>query len=524
MNSKITRRCLLLAGAAAVVASKAMSAITAAKPNIVVVYADDLGYGDLSCYGSTTIRTPNIDRLAAQGTRFVNAHSPSATCTPSRYALMTGEYPWRTSGTQILPGDAAALIRPGRYTLPAMLKQAGYNTGFVGKWHLGLGDGKVDWNGEIGPGPLDIGFDHGFFMPATLDRVPTVLIDGRRVANLDQNDPIAVSYGAKMGDEPTGAKHPEMLRYGADPEHSNTIVNGISRIGYMTGGKSARWNDENLSDLLLEKAVDFISAKRAAPFFLYYAVNEPHVPRAPNPRFVGKSGMGPRGDAILQLDWTVGELMRALDRLGIAKNTMVVFSSDNGPILFDGYEDRAVELAGAHRPAGPFSSGKYSILEGGTRVPMITAWPGHVRPGHVSSALVDHVDMIASLAALVGQQLPHASAVDSFDMLAPLLGQTHRGREYVVEDTKLMVTTGATVASSGSRILAIRAGDWKLIRRSVEPQQFHGNPIGTRPENQLYNLADDPGETRNLAASQPRRAAQLAAWLDRIEREGRSRP
>lgn len=523
MKTTITRRGLLLAGAGACVAARVGAATGKPTPNIVVIYADDLGYGDLSCYGAKTIYTPNIDRLAAQGIRFTNAHSPSATCTPSRYALMTGDYPWRTSGTQILPGDAPALIRPGRYTLPSMLKKAGYATGFVGKWHLGLGDGKVDWNGEIGPGPLNIGFDRGFFMPATLDRVPTVLIDDRRVARLDPADPIRVDYKTKVGDEPTGAEHPEQLRYGADPEHSNTIVNGISRIGYMTGGKAARWNDENLSDLLLAKAVEFIASSKDAPFFLYYAVNEPHVPRAPNPRFVGKSGMGPRGDAILQLDWTVGELMRNLETLGIARDTLVVFSSDNGPILFDGYEDRAVELAGAHRPAGAFSGGKYSILEGGTRVPMITSWPGHVRPGHISTALVDHVDMLASFAALVGQDLPRDAAVDSFNMLAPLLGQTNRGREYVVEDTKLMITTGSTVSSSGSRILAIREGGWKLIRRSVQPQEFHGNAIGTRPQDQLYNLADDPAETKNLASTQPELARRLGARLDKIERDGRSR-
>jgi arylsulfatase A-like enzyme len=520
-----TRRGILLAGAAALVAPGAWAGqAKARKPNIVVIYADDLGYGDLSCYGATAIRTPNIDRLAARGTRFVNAHSPSATCTPSRYALLTGDYAWRASGTQILPGDAPALLRPGRFTLPAMLKQAGYRTGLVGKWHLGLGDGRVDWNGEIAPGPLDIGFDYGFFMPATLDRVPTVLIENRRVMNLDPADPIRVDYRAKVGDEPTGAEHPEQMKFGADPEHSNTIVNGIGRIGYMTGGRAARWKDEELSDVLLGKAVAFMKAQKDASFFLYYAVNEPHVPRAPHPRFVDKSGMGPRGDAILQLDWTVGEVTRTLEELGIANDTLIVFSSDNGPILFDGYADRAVELAGSHRPAGPYRSGKYSIFEGGTRVPMITCWPGTVRAGHVSRALVDHVDLVASFATLTGQALPHDAAVDSFDMLAPLFGETDRGRDFVVEDTKLMVTTGTSVASSGARILALRAGDWKLIRASAEPHRFHGNEIGTLPRHQLYDLARDPGEREDLAQKLPRRTGQMAAWLDRVEAAGRSRP
>ena len=526
MKIALSRRALLLAGAsAAVLPGVAASAVAArAKPNIIIIYADDLGFGDLGCYGATGLKTPHVDRLAARGTRFVNAHSPSATCTPSRYALLTGDYAWRASGTQILPGDAPALIRPGRFTLPHMLRKAGYSTGVVGKWHLGLGDGTVDWNGEIAPGPLDVGFDYGYFMPATLDRVPTVLIENRRVMNLDPADPIRVDYKAKVGDEPTGAEHPEQLKFKGDPEHSNTIVNGISRIGYMSGGKAARWKDEDLTDQLLGKAIDFVTARKGEPFFLYFAMNEPHVPRAPHPRFVGTSGMGPRGDTIVQFDWTVGALIDKLAELGIADDTLVILSSDNGPILFDGYDDRAVELAGDHKPSGPYRSGKYSIYEGGTRVPMIVSWPGHVREGHVSEALVDHVDMVASLAALVGQALPQDAAVDSFDMLVPLMGRSERGRDHVVEDTKLMVTTGSTVASSGARILALRVGDWKFIRGSVEPHEFHGNAIGTSPRHQLYNLASDPGERENLAAKMPDLTARLAARLDKIESDGRSRP
>jgi arylsulfatase A-like enzyme len=519
----LSRRALLLAGASAALLPAVAAASSRKKPNIIVIYADDLGFGDLGCYGSP-IATPHIDKLAARGTRFINAHSPSATCTPSRYALLTGDYAWRASGTQILPGDAPALIRPGQFTLPHMLKQAGYATGVVGKWHLGLGDGKVDWNGEIAPGPLDVGFDYGYFMPATLDRVPTVLIENRRVVNLDPADPIRVDYKAKVGDEPTGAEHPERLKFGADPEHSNTIVNGISRIGYMTGGRAARWTDEDLTDQLLSKAVDFVTARKDGPFFLYFAMNEPHVPRAPHPRFVGASGMGPRGDTIVQFDWTVGALMDKLAELGLADDTLVILSSDNGPILFDGYQDQAVELAGGHKPSGPYRSGKYSIYEGGTRVPMIASWPGHVRAGHVSAALIGHVDMVATLAALVKQELPPTAAVDSFEMLAPLLGRSDKGRDYVIQDTKLMVTTGSTVASSGARILALRTGDWKFIRGSVEPHKFHGNAIGTLAQHQLYDLAADPGERENLADRMPEMTRKLAAWLDKVERDGRSRP
>lgn len=496
----------------------------ATKPNVIVIYADDLGYGDVGCYGATAIRTPNIDRLAARGTRFVNGYAPSATCTPSRYALLTGDYAWRASGTRILAGDAPALIRPGRFTLPAMLQRAGYRTGVVGKWHLGLGDGRVDWNAEIRPGPLDIGFDYGFYMPATLDRVPTVLIENRRVAKLDPADPIRVSYRAKVGDEPTGTEHPELLKVAADPEHAKTIVNGISRIGYMAGGRAARWVDEDLSDVLLGKAIDFITDRGDAPFFLYFAANEPHVPRAPHPRFVGKSGLGPRGDTIVQLDWMVGELVRTLDRLGLGDDTMIVFSSDNGPILFDGYQDRAVELNGSHRPAGPFASGKYAIREGGTRVPFIISWPGRVRANHTSKALISHVDLVATLASLVGQTLPEDAAVDSFDMLPAVLGEDGRGRDHLVVDTKLMGKAGGEVAANGGRVLALRYGDWKFVRASAPPQAFHGNQIGTQSYDQLFDLAGDPSERVDLTSKMPAQAKKLADMLDRLESAGRSRP
>jgi arylsulfatase A-like enzyme len=267
---------------------------------------------------------------------------------------MTGDYAWRASGTQILPRDAPALIRPGRFTLPAMLKRAGYATALVGKWHLGLGDGHVDWNGEIATGPLDI----GFYLLATHDRVLTVLIEKQRVVNLDAADPIRVDYRNNVGDEPTGRENPDQRRFDADPGHSNTIVNGISRISFMAGGQRARWNDEELTDLLLEKAVAFLTARKSTPFFLYFAMNEPDVPPAPHPRFVGESGMSPRGDAILQLDWTVGALVAKLRELGVADHTLILFSSDNGPIPCDGYADEAVERAGAHQPSGPYRSGK----------------------------------------------------------------------------------------------------------------------------------------------------------------------
>ncbi len=248
-------------------------------PNIIVFYVDDLGYGDLSCYGAQGVSTPNIDQLAGKGIRFTDAHSTAATCTPSRYSLLTGRYAFRNQAA-ILPGDAPLLIEPGSYTLPAMLQKAGYKTGVVGKWHLGLGDGNIDWNAEVKPGPLEVGFDYSFLLPATGDRVPTVFLENRHVANLSETDkPIKVNYEMKLTGYPNGIDHPELLRQKADLQHSNTIVNGISRIGYMEGGESALWVDEEFPAVFTKKAIEFMEGAKGNPFFLFYAFHDIHVPR-----------------------------------------------------------------------------------------------------------------------------------------------------------------------------------------------------------------------------------------------------
>jgi arylsulfatase A-like enzyme len=491
------------------------------KPNIIIILADDLGSGDLSCAGATKIKTPNIDRLAADGVRFTQGYAPSATCTPSRFSLLTGEYAWRQTAKKntILDGDAPLCIEPGRLTLPSMLRQAGYQTGIVGKWHLGLGDGqtKVDFNREVKPGPLEVGFDYCHIIPATVDRVPSVWIENHKVRNLDPADPITVSYLTNISDEPTGLEHPELLtQYGADKQHACTIINGISRIGYMKGGHSARFKDEDLPKTVVAKSVEFIEKHKDAPFFLEVGLFEPHVPRVAAPPFVGKSGCGLRGDVIEQIDWEVGEIMKALDRLKLADNTLVIFSSDNGPILFDGYFDRSEEDLNGHQPTGGLRGWKYLTYEGGCRVPLIARWPQRIKP-RVSDQIFSLVDVYATVAQLTGQELTAGAAPDSLDLSSVLLGKTKKNlRDYTV--------------LHGIGGLALRQGDWKYIP-ATEKMKPGGMGSGansadarfaaaTIPEPLLFNLAKDPNETTNLTAKHPDKAAELAKELNIIVAQG----
>ena len=478
---------------------------TARPPNLVIFYVDDLGYGDVGSYGAVGVGTPQIDRLAAEGVRFTDAHSSAATCTPSRYSLLTGEHGFR-SRAEILPGDAPAIIRPGKPTIASMLKRAGYATGVVGKWHLGLGDGSVNWNQEVKPGPLEIGFDYSFLLPATGDRVPTVFLENHRVVNLDQDDPIEVSYRGKVGDRPTGYENPELLRVKADRQHSDTIVNGVSRIGHMGGGESALWVDEEFPDIFTEKAVAFVRQNKDRPFFLFHSFHDIHVPRLPNPRFEGKSTMGPRGDAIVQTDWIVGALIEELEALGIAGNTLVIFTSDNGPVLDDGYADQSVELLGNHKPWGPLRGGKYSAFEAGTRVPTIAWWPGTIE-AVASDALVSQIDIYATMAELAGIDLADGEALDSRSQVDTWLGRSSTGREYLLEE------------SVGT--LSLRKANWKYIVPFsgkelpdwLGPKGIEG---GFDPEPQLYDLSVDVGERHNLAADNPELVEELQRAVEQI--------
>ena len=286
---------------------------TPEKPNIVIIYADDLGFGDLSSYGATNLQTPHIDKIAQQGIKFTNGYAASPTCTPSRYALLSGNYPFRRKRAQVLNGNAPLLFELGKQTLPSMLKKAGYFTGVVGKWHLGLGDGRMDWNKSIQPGPLEIGFDYAYIMASTNDRVPSVYIKNHKVVGLEKNDPLSVDYRKNFEGEPTGKANPELLKIHPSHGHDMSIHNGISRIGYMKGGKSALFIDENMSDDFLRESKAFITEHKNEPFFLFYALHQPHVPRVPHARFAGTSGLGPRGDAIVEADWAVGSFLKTLD-------------------------------------------------------------------------------------------------------------------------------------------------------------------------------------------------------------------
>ena len=488
---------LLLAAALLVAGLPAL----AAKPKaIVLFYADDLGYGDTSVYGQAKVPTPNLEQLAREGVRFCDAHSATPICTPSRYSLLTGRYAFRRPGTRILDGDAKLILpvaggAEADLTLPVLMKRAGYRTAAIGKWHLGMGAGAepVDWNCEIKPSPREVGFDKSFVMAATADRVPCVFIEDGRVANLEADDPIEISYDnveRKWPDEITARTNPELLKaWGrpSDRQHDKTILGGISRIGHMRGGKAARWKDEELADRITAKAEEFIRDSKGEPIFLYFATNDIHVPRDPAPRFRSKSRLGIRGDATVQMDDCLGRVRQALEANGY-DDTLFIFTSDNGPRVADGYEDGAREAWAGENPAAPFSGGKYTVYEGGTRVPMIVAWPGHVEEGSVSHALISQTDFARSLAKIAGVEVPAGACADSQELSYVILGGDGPGRESLVEQP----AWGPW---------GYRKGAWKLID-SKEPQ--------------LYFLDDDPAERENLAAQYPDKLAELRQELRRL--------
>jgi arylsulfatase A-like enzyme len=508
---------MALCGVALAASASTGLAAKKTRPNVVIIYGDDVGFGDVGAYGSTMIPTPNIDRLARDGLRFTDGHCSAATCTPSRFSLLTGVHGFRHNA-RVLPPNAPLLIPTDIMTLPKLFNQAGYHTGVVGKWHLGIGDGvtPVDWNGDVKPGPLEVGFKSSFLLPSTNDRVPCVYVRNHRVVNLDPNDPLYVGNTPAEVDRPGSTQYPDgkkdrsaMTYYQSTHDHDNSIINGIGRIGYQSGGQSALWNDETMADEFVREARAYIDEHRKEPFFLFFASQDIHVPRAPHPRFQGRTGLGYRGDAMVAFDWATGEIMKALEDHGLADNTIVILSSDNGPVYDDGYDDGTTVLCSqeesdrGHDGSGPWRGGKYQIYEGGTRVPFVVRWPEKIKPG-VSDAMVNQIDLLGSFAELLDVELAAEDAVDSRSTLQAFLGQDPAGLEYMIEE------------SFG---LALRERGWKYIAPAKPTWPPQRPPIPAS----LYNLQDDPGETKNLIADHPERARAMKNKLQALVEAGRVR-
>lgn len=501
--------CAAATGSAFAGASKRPS-----QPNVVFIYGDDVGFGDVGAYGSKMIPTPNIDRLAKGGLLFTDGHCAAATCTPSRFSLLTGIHGFRHNA-RVLPPNAPLIIPTDKLTLPKLFNQAGYHTGVVGKWHLGIGDGEtpVDWNADVKPGPLEVGFKYSFLLPSTNDRVPCVYVENHRVVNLDPADPLYVGNKLKEVQKPDSTQYPSgktnreaMTFYQSTHDHDNSIINGIGRIGYMSGGKAALWKEETIADEFVMQAKKYIAMHKDEPFMLYFASQDIHVPRAPHPRFKGKTELGYRGDAMVAFDWATGEIMNALEEHGLAENTIVIFSSDNGPVYDDGYDDGTTVFCSSeesdrgHDASGQWRGGKYQIFEGGTRVPFIVRWPARIKPG-TSDAMVNQIDLLSSFAELLNIELPEGEAGDSRSTLATFLGKDQKGQEFMIEE------------SFG---LALRFNEWKYTQ-PVQPKWPNGRPPIERA---LYNLDNDPGETKNIIAEHPEIAAQMEMKLAEMKASG----
>ena len=491
-----------------------LSWLSADTPNVVIIYGDDVGWGDVGAYGAKLIPTPNIDKLASEGLLFSDGHCSASTCTPSRFSMLTGIHGFR-HGVRVLAPNAPMKIKPNMFTLPQLFKKAGYQTAVVGKWHLGIGDGKVpvDWNSDVKPGPLEIGFDYSFLLPSTNDRVPCVYLENHRVVGLDPADPLFVGKkpaGVVATEYPNGKKdRAAMTYYPSSHGHNNSVINGIGRIGYQWGGKSALWDDETMADVFVDKTKEFIAKqKQGKPFFLFFSSQDIHVPRAPHPRFKGKSQLGYRGDAMVQFDWSTGEVLKALEEHGFSENTIVIFSSDNGPVYDDGYVDGTTfktstkEVDRGHDGSGLYRGGKYQIYEGGTRVPFIVRWPGKIKAGK-SAALVSQIDFIASFAAMLKIDLAASEAIDSQNLLPALLGQDTVGSPHTIEESR--------------GTLALRKGKWKYIQPRPNQKKRKKKKQGNAPA--LYDLSTDAGEQNNVIAENKEVADSMAQLLKKLKND-----
>jgi arylsulfatase A-like enzyme len=461
------------------------SAAAAEKPNIVVILADDLGYGDISAYNEQSrIETQHIDQLAEQGTRFTDAHAPASWCTPTRYGLLTGRYPSRSD--RIRQWRQKPVIQEGRLTLPAMLKQAGYTTGMVGKWHLGFENGDdFKYDEPIRGGPVDRGFDYYYGIYTSLDFSPYFYIKNRQT----------VAAPTKTIEERRSEK-----------PHWNNIQGPFYRGGKIAPGFRIR----GVLPRLREKAVGYIERQRRQqddqPFFLYLALTAPHTPWLPLEEYQGESDVGMYGDFMLQVDSLVGDVTKTIERLGLAEDTLVIFTSDNGPLWYD----KDVAKFG-HDSAEPWRGMKGDAWEGGHRVPFIVRWPGHVPADAVSDQLLSFTDLMASFGELVGQPIPEGQAPDSQNVLPALLGET----EGPLRQRMLLGDPNPPVS--------LRSGKWKYI-----PHRWSGGftprpskqKLKQLPPAQLYNLEEDPGEQNNLYKERPEKVKEMKQQLKKLRQEG----
>ncbi|MCL6218980.1 sulfatase family protein [Zunongwangia pacifica] len=490
------------------------------KPNVVFIYVDDLGFGDIGAYGATKVQTPNIDKLASQGKRFTDAHTASAVCTPSRYALITGEYPVRANNLSSAIFDRdSLLINPNQFTLADLFKEQGYATGIVGKWHLGFGTKKpVNWNEELKPGPLELGFDSYFGVPVLNSHPPFVYVQDHKVVGLEEDDPFVWGEEANTRPYPEKWNRGDQKIGGADKAHSLYI-------------------DEKVGTTLKDSAVAFIKRHKEDPFFLYYATTNIHHPFTPAKRFLGESDAGRYGDFIAELDWLVGEVMNTLDEEGLRENTIVVLTSDNGGMLNRGGQD-AFKMG--HHMNGDLFGFKFDAWEGGHRIPFIIRWPGKVKANTVSDQLISsNLDMVATFASLFNRKLKKGEAVDSYNVMPIFLDETSKE-----------IRNEMMIAPNDLRNMALRKGEWMYISAqggggfNAEYRGMHDfggasattftNEKNSDIENgkikadaapaQLYNLKEDLRQTENLYNKYPEKVKEMKKELEKIKNSNQTRP
>ncbi|MCK7591868.1 arylsulfatase [Subsaxibacter sp. CAU 1640] len=487
---------------------------TTKKPNIIYINVDDLGYGDVGVYGATKVRTPNIDKLADQGIRFTDAHTVSAVCTPSRYAVITGEYPVRNNNLSSAIFDRDSLIiDTNKLTIADVFKQQGYATACIGKWHLGFGNKRpVDWNAELKPGPLELGFDYYYGVPVLNSHPPFVYVENYKVVGLTEDDPLIYGKEAKTQPYPEKWNKWDQKIGGAEKAHELYI-------------------DSKVGTTLKGKALDYIKSNSKKPFFLYFATTNIHHPFTPDKRFLGTSDAGRYGDFIHELDWIVGEIMQTLDEEGLTDNTLLILTSDNGGMLNQGGQDA---YAMDHKINGDLLGFKFDAWEGGHRIPFIARWPGHIKPQTVSNALISNVDMLATFAAIVSTKIPKGQAVDSKNLLSVLTNSKDK-----TERSELLI------APNNLNNLALRQGKWMYISGQggggfgAKHQGMHdfGGPAAfpftgqtnsdiangqlkeDAPEAQLYNLETDPYQHKNVYDEHPEIVKQMKARIEAIKKE-----